>query len=389
MSKKQLIIISILLTLFITLLSGCAYTNTPKDAQSIIAESDQQQQQQNNDQTDKKDENENIDQSTIRTNTIINMLQSSDEVYLESTLGADYLVYLSEEDKNALKEILSGSNVNKEKHLILNNQFFDYAIHLQDKNTKIYVDENNIFIEDILGSSGFSVDEEKLATLLEELEHIYLSYINQYIKSMEPDEIIIEAVDKEQKKVFNSSEFENFKPALTLTKIIDSKDMDFNPVVYPYYKITFMSDIRNAVLTLVNDHVVCLEIWGEDSYFEYQPELLSHVEEHLTQQEDRNDNIFAELFNAKVIKILENEEDYAIDNNDYYRLAIIRTLMKSEKMIVHQIRAYQTVKLELHFEVGDKIERVFIYDDYIKYRGKIYKIETIANKLYTILEEEQ
>ncbi len=322
----------------------------------------------------------------LKSNIITEILNSTDEIYLESLVGADYLVYLSNEDKEGIERILSSLDIaNKEKSPIDRNYFY-FALYLQSKNIHIYFNSDSIFIEDDEGASGYHVERNGLIELINELENAYLDQINGYVQGIAPTGVVIEAADDNKKIHADEELIQEVKELIQLTEIIDNSDMKLISPEYPLYKVTLLSDSRNAVLTLIDETIVSLNIMGETSYFKNEPELVNLIKEQFKGEDDNEKLLFSPLFESHTVVIDDMSDVYDFEDPSYYRLELIRALMKADKeQTTRSIGPREEIRMSLSFLLQGKELEVLIFDDYIQYDKKTYRSPTIADKLYKVI----
>ncbi|NLZ73300.1 MAG: hypothetical protein GX905_05720 [Bacteroidales bacterium] len=219
------------------------------------------------------------DMDFSKKNDIIEILDSSKEVYLESISGADYLVYLDKEERSIMEELLTDLTIDNVSQLIIDEQYYNFALHLQNQNTKIFFGEEVIFIQEETGSSSHWVDPEELINITAELEKIYLKHVNEFIQEIKPTSLTLETMTEGIRLNFSDKAIiESLQKSAVLKKIIDGRTI---PADQYLYKMTISSDARNAVLVIIDDSVLRLSIIGEDAYFEYESGLISAIRSYI------------------------------------------------------------------------------------------------------------
>lgn len=388
MNKKEFYAIGIyfivaLLIMAVVWVYPSVKSKPEKDAYTIIAESNIE-----SSNNHKEDTNEEVDEQNIHTNIITEILNSSEEIYLESIIGSNYLVYLSQKDKKNLEEIISSLDIYYDNEFFIEDQYFDFVIHLKSKNIKIFIGNQSIFIEDGKGSLGYWVKQEELLKFIDELKGTYLKYLNKYLSEIKPTGSIVEAMDKNAIISIDQTGTLELMEGMLLTDIVDSADMFYVPIAYPYYKLTVQSETRNAVFTIVDEEIVLLNIIGENAYFKYKPELRDQIIDILKNiDESEEQDIFERLFNSKKVLIDEKTGQFDQEDDAYYLMEIIRCLVSVEKEQMIPNGNRKVVAFELEFITDNRTEEVTIYDDIIKYRHEFYKSPKIADKIYKILSK--
>lgn len=208
-------------------------------------------------------------------NDIIKILDSSKEVYLESISGADYLVYLGKEEKSKIEELLSDLTIDNASQLIIDEQYYNFALHIQNQNTKIFFGEDVIFT----GSASYWVDSEELINITAELEKIYLKHVNEFIQGIKSASLTLETMTEGIRLNFSDKDIiKSLQESIVLNRIIYDRTI---PSEQYLYKMTITSDARSAVLVIIDDSVLRLSIIGEDAYFEYEPGLISAIRSYI------------------------------------------------------------------------------------------------------------
>ena len=354
-------------------------TENREDTKTIIEETGERQGFQNS-------EIQIVDQN-IEANVIIEILRSTDEIYLKNSSGADYLVYLTDKDIKNIENILSVLELERTNIPIIF-QEFNYELYLQSKNIHIYFNESRVFIEDDSGFSGYRADPEKLANLMSELEAEYLDHLNTYIQEIVPKEIIIEAIDNNEKIVADVEITKDIKNTLELTGVIHNSTMKKVSPEYPLYKVTIKSEARNAVLTFIDNEVIQLEIMGEASYYNTNPELYELIKDSIHEKDEEEQLLFSSLFDAYKVIVGDTGDKFDFEDQSYYRLEIIRALIKAEKAPVQkEIGPRDKIRASLTFVFSDKEARIIVYDDYIQYEDKLYRSPLIADNIYKIITQ--
>ncbi len=350
-----------------------------KDARTIMEESSETHSSRNS-------EIKIVDEN-IKTNVIIEILRSSDEIYLKNSAGADFLIYLADNDIKNIEMMLSLLELENANIPIIF-QEFDYELYLQSKNIHIYFNKNRVFIKDESGFSGYRDNSEGLTKLINELEAVYLEHLNTYIQGIVPKEVVIEAVDNDRKILADEELTEEIKKVLEFVGAIDNPSMKRVSPEYPLYKVAMSSEARNAVLTFMNNEVIRLDIMGEISYFKVKPELVELIKGSVQERYEEKKLLFSDLFNSHTLIVDDAGDKYDFEDQSYYRLEFIRALIKAEKEPAEkEIGPRNKARASLKFLFNDKKSEIILYDDYIQYEDKIYKSPLIADNIFKIITQ--
>lgn len=215
------------------------------------------------------------DMGFSKNNDIIEILDSSKEVYLESMSGADYLVYLDKEEKSIIEGLLRDLTIDDVSQLFIDEQYYNFALHIQNQNTKIFFGEDVIFT----GSASYWVDSEELINITAELEKIYLKHVNEFIQGIKSASLTLETMTEGIRLNFSDKDIiKSLQESIVLNRIIYDRTI---PSEQYLYKMTITSDARSAVLVIIDDSVLRLSIIGEDAYFEYEPGLISAIRSYI------------------------------------------------------------------------------------------------------------
>ncbi|MCG8485458.1 MAG: hypothetical protein MJA31_19285 [Clostridia bacterium] len=326
-----------------------------------------------------------IPQEKIKSNAIAQLIYSSDEVYLESYVGSENLIFLSNEDKSSLQEFIRGMELKFDEYLSMEAQDFKFILHLKNKNIGIYIGRDCMFVEDGHGYAGYDVKEESIASLVDQLNQTYLEYLNQYLKGLELEKIKVEALDVKQTYFATESDIKDIIDKINFIDIVDNGQMMEVPAEYPYYQIILETKTGDTVLSLVNDEVILINLLGEDAYFNYEIEFKDLITSYFEWDEQIEEDIYNKMFKAKSIAIKDSDMEFTMEKDKYYCLQMIRTLINANKEKVIRVDSDQSIRAQLQFNFEDNEEEITIYDNYIKYGNDIYRSLLIGDKLTEIL----
>lgn len=376
--KKDKVIIIFLCILLLIVVALYYQNNLHKEEADVV----------NNDKENETntiiDTYETIPQDKIESNAIAQLIYSTDELYLESYVGSENLIYLSEDDKKEIEKDIVQMELKLDKDLIIEDQPFQFVLHLKNKNIEIYIGQASIFVQDNQGYAGYKTEETTTVELIDKLKQIYLKYLNKYLKSLKPDEIRVDALDIKQTYSAKESDLKDITVLINLKDIINNNQMTEIPVEYPYYQITFKTKSEDAVLTIVNDDVIFINLFGEDAYFKYNTKLKDEITNYFNEPLELDN--FIELFEAKSIEIEDLNINWSMDKNRYDCLQVIRCLVNADKEKMDKIEKSQSIRAKLLLTFNDYQKYIMVYNDYIKYGKETYKSTSIGDKVTEILD---
>lgn len=330
---------------------------------------------------------EPVSKKNIESNAIAQLIYSSDEVYLESNVGSENLIFLSNDDKTSLQESIRSIELTFNEYLSMEAkaQDFKFILHLKNKNIEIYIGKDSIFVEDGHGYAGYDVQEETMISLENQLNQTYLEYLKQYLKALELEDIKVEALDVKQLYLAKESDVDNIMDKIHFVDIIDNNTMINIPAEYPYYQIVLKTKTGEIILSLVNEDSILVNLLGEDAYFKYDTELKELITSYFNWDDQMKENIYNKIFEAKSIAIEDSDIEWTMEENSYECLQMIRALINANKEQVLKIMPDQSLRVKLQFKFENNQDELLIFDDYIQHGEDIYKSPLIGEKLAELL----
>lgn len=378
--KKERIIIIVLCTLLIIILGLWLYPQFVQDDEEINVDYPESQDESKHEIED----HEIIPREKVQSNAIAQLVFSSDELYLESCKGSDNLIYLTNEDKDKLNEFIRAMELEFDESLRMDGYLFDFILHLKNNNIGIYIGEAYIFVQDDHGYAGYRIVQAS-DSLLDQLEQTYLGYINRYIQGMELEEMRIDVKDVQQSYLANEEDVQSIIAMIGVTDIVDNETMAEIPVEYPYYQIAIETGKSDTTLTLVNDHVVLVNMLGEDAYFEYNADLKDLIISYFEWDEILEEDSYYQFYDVNSITIKDSDIEFTMENDEFVCLELIRAITYANKDLAFRMDIDQSERVELQFNFENSTSEIIIYDDYIQFEDNIYKTVLIGDQITEIL----
>jgi hypothetical protein len=103
----------------------------------------------------------------------------------------------------------------------------------------------------------------------------------------------------------------------------------------------------------------------------------------VTFREETND--FKYLLKSTKVIVDDMENQFDFEDDTYYNVELPRWLMKANTKQVKKIPNNESLKYSIKFMVDEEIIEVKIYENYIVYKGKIYRSEKINEVIKGLL----
>ncbi len=320
----------------------------------------------------------------IQANTLSKILTMTEDVYLENLDSSSNLIEIPEQQLNEVSDIISRWEIKKIENDAI--AIYTFAIFIPERNIKIYIGQGQFFIEEGFSSETYGVDQASIEDVVEILAKVYISSIDDYIRSIDLTKFVIEAKDENKIWSMTNEEADFLMEYLKLIEIVPNIEMIDVPVEYPDYRVYLESESKTAILEIVNDEIIQVNIFNEKTYFKYQNEFKSWISVFNEYDSTSELTIFTKLITADSVYIESIGERKDIEGSNFYSIELARVLNNAKKEEVEEeIIKEETIIYKMEFEIlGEKL-RVDIYDNYIYLDNKVYHSESISEKIYTVL----
>ncbi|WP_129600889.1 hypothetical protein [Anaerophilus nitritogenes] len=344
-----------------------------------------------NQEIEQKIANQSVEEEKEKKASIKEIIQKADEMYLESYLGSTHLVEVGKENKEEILNELNKIDVkllvhskDGTKDLAEYNEFL-YAIHVKNKNIKIKTNEKYIIVEDTKGDTKFfEGDPIELESLNEKLKDIYMKKYNDNKWIKHAKEVMIEARDENQKWILKDKDKKELLELIELTAPVDQQEVVGISNEYPDYVITVTAEEKNYKIHMVNKEILNVDTPDNYVYYRYNPKLWEFITKKYSVKFTNIDPC-KELLKASKIIVDDTQDIFDFEDTTFYPLEIARWIIRAPKEEVNELPMYEPVSYEMKFQVNEKMMEVKIYEDYIVYKGKVYRSEKIGETIRSAL----
>ena len=320
---------------------------------------------------------------TIQSNILANIMMLSEDVYLEALDSSTNIIAIPTKSIEEISQLFN--NLEIEKNEELEEVIYTYAIFIPERNIKLFIGTDKILIEEGFKLVKYNCNIAKLEELKEILKKLYISAIDEYIRSIELTKFIIEAKDEDKLWNMEKDEAIFLLEYLELIDIISNESMVNVPVEYPDYRVYLESDSKNAILEIINEEIIKINIFNEKTYFKYKNEFRSWISVLNEYDSETKLTTFTRLLTSEKVFIESIGERKDIEGEAFYSIELARVLNNADKTIVEEVSETDNLKYEMTFEIQNRKQKVDIYNDHIIIDKTIYFSEGISEKIYTIL----
>lgn len=320
--------------------------------------------------------------------SIKDILEDADEVYLESSLGSKDIVEIQDKDIGKifsylksldLKLVMESIETIKDTEAYSN---YLYAVHIKNKNMKIKISEEYLIIDDIQGRMQvFETDSKVLASLVKELESIFMNQYNACEIFKDPQIIWIEAKDEQKQWILNERGMEKLLEKIYLLSPVDKDELIGVPSSYPDYDINIQKDDEVYKIHLINKEVLLFDSSDSYAYYRYDKKLWEYIHKKYAVAFDENPNEFKILLKATKISVDDMQDIYDFEDDTYYNIEIARWIMEAEKKETQAIQDYGPLLYDIKFTVNGEFIELKIFEHYIQYNGKMYYSDRIGETI--------
>ncbi|WP_053955542.1 hypothetical protein [Inediibacterium massiliense] len=323
--------------------------------------------------------------------SIKEIIQKSDEMYLESYLGSTHLVEIDQEDKeeilNEIKKLDVKLLVHSKEGMEDLEEYdeFLYGIHIKNKNMKIKTNEKYIIVEDTKGDTKFfEGDSTHLQSLNDKLKNIYMNKYNDNKWIKQAKEIMIEAKDENQKWILRENDKKKLLELIELMAPVEKKEIIGICSEYPDYVIEITAEEKKYKIHMLNKEILNLDTSDNYVYYRYNSKLWDFITKKYPVKFANTDPC-KELLKASKIIVDDASDEFDFEDTTFYPLEMARWIIKAPKEEVDELPMYEPISYEIKFQGKNKMMEVKIYEDYIVYEGKIYRSEKIGETIRSAL----
>ncbi|MCT4607212.1 MAG: hypothetical protein N4A64_14115 [Marinisporobacter sp.] len=312
------------------------------------------------------------------------ILDGVEEIYVESYLGASHIVEINDTNLKQILVQLKSLDLNllmKSEEVIEDVEAYNrclYGIHIKNKNMKVKINEKYVIVEDMQGGTQFfEGNEEQLKNLNEVLKSIYMDQYESSELFTNVKMVYIEAKDEEQQWILNEESIQELLGNIKFIAPVDGKEMTDLPNSYPNYVITIETEDKKYTIQIINQEILNMDTSDSFVYYQYDSHLWNYLHEKygVTFREETND--FKYLLKSTKVIVDDMENQFDFEDDTYYNVELPRWLMKANTKQVKEIPNNESLKYSIKFMVDEETIEVKIYENYIVYKGKIYRSEKI------------
>ncbi|MFA5527873.1 MAG: hypothetical protein WC996_04595 [Peptostreptococcales bacterium] len=383
MKNTGKVILLMFALLIILVSSGCQNKNKELDQEGAILSDENE-----NNASVLKDESEK--EGELHADAISYIMHSSEEIYLEYLGGSNILIFISAENRSEILDFFktakmsAGENDKSSDERSLEEG--NFVLHIKNKGINMYIGDEYFVLHDERGSSKYYLEEDQIKQFNQLLTKVYLERANAYVHDMDAKEIQIEAVDTSQSILIKEKEETGgIIKTIELSELIPKEDLKDGFIQYPYYKMDIKSDIKEMFLVIVEGNVVRIELLGEVSYFRTKNDMMKLTEKYLTIE--KPEDVFQRVFTAKKLRVESFDNEVMEYSDTAYITQIARSFNGNIKEDNKPANLFETKRIKLSFYVGDKIDVIEVYDNYIINDKDIYYKRLASEEILNILKQ--